>query len=95
MTVTVWVGPGCPRCDETVGRMRLAGLDPVVRGAGDPRERERVRALARELGSRWLPLVDAAGRRWAGWRPDLIERAAGERRDPPRPPAPSADRRRM
>lgn len=69
MTITVYSKPACVQCVATYRALDSMGVDyTVVDLSEDARALEHVTAL----GYRQVPVVEARGDHWAGFRPDKI-----------------------
>lgn len=70
-TITVYSRSGCVQCAATQRALTRAGLDFVTIDLdADPAALSHVKAL----GYRQAPVVEAGGRHWSGYRPDLLAR---------------------
>ncbi len=67
--VIVYDMPDCPACSFTKSWLDRKGVRYEVQSALS----ERGRALAAENGFTAAPIVEAGGKCWSGFRPDLIQ----------------------
>ncbi|TYC69028.1 glutaredoxin-like protein NrdH [Stappia sp. BW2] len=69
MTVTVYSKPSCVQCNATYRALDQRGVDYTII---DLSENSEAFEHVQSLGYRQVPVVEAMGEHWAGFRPDKI-----------------------
>lgn len=72
--ITVYSKPGCVQCQATMRKLDKRGAAYEVR---DVTEDQDAYAHVRELGYQQVPVVEAGGQHWSGYRPDKIDALTG------------------
>lgn len=67
--ITVYSKPGCVQCQATTRELDKRGAAYEVH---DVTEDQDAYARVRELGYQQVPVVEAGGQHWSGFRPDKI-----------------------
>lgn len=69
-TVTVYTRPDCVQCQRTIRKLTRSGIEHhVIDVTADA---DALRHITEDLDYRQAPVVEAGGRHWSGYRPDLI-----------------------
>lgn len=76
--IIVWGKPSCPQCTATIRRLDERGVVYRYADLSDPQHLEHLERF-RAAGLQRAPVVETADRRWAGFRPDLIDEVCRDR----------------